>query len=278
MPEGDTIAYAARRMRPVLEGHVPDEIRTPHARHALDRWPSRLSGRRVVGVDTHGKHLFIRFEGDLVIHSHLGMTGLWGVYGGGRAGQRPASRPGSPEWAGPASSGWGRSSGRAWLVLSRAGHDVVEFDGPLLELITEGRRRFDQRLAALGPDVLAERFDHELFLRRMRADDPTRAFGDALLDQRNVAGIGNIWKAEGCWEAAIDPWRPVSAVSDADACAVIEAVRPRMARSATDGPRAIQPRVYRKVGQPCARCGAPIRSSGQGDANRTTYWCQGCQR
>ena len=141
-----------------------------------------------------------------------------------------------------------------------------------------GRRRFDQRLAALGPDVLAERFDVELFLRRMRADDPTRAFGDALLDQRNVAGIGNIWKAEGCWEAAIDPWRPVSAVSDADACAVIEAVRPRMARSATDGPRAIQPRVYRKVGQPCARCGAPIRSRTQGDANRTTYWCEACQR
>jgi endonuclease-8 len=258
VPEGDTIAYAARRMRPVLEGHVPDEIRTPHARHALDRWPSRLSGRRVVGVETHGKHLFIRFEGDLVIHSHLGMTGLWGVYGaGGR---------------------WGRSPGRAWLVLSRAGYEVVEFDGPLLELITEGRRRFDQRLAALGPDVLAERFDSELFLRRMRADDPTRAFGDALLDQRNVAGIGNIWKAEGCWEAAIDPWRPVSAVSDADACAVIEALRPRMARSAADGPRAIQPRVYRKVGQPCPRCGAPVRSRGQGDANRTTYWCEGCQR
>jgi endonuclease VIII len=258
VPEGDTIAYAAARMRPVLEGHVPEEIRTPQPRHALDRWPSRLSGLGVVGVDTHGKHLFIRFDGDLVIHSHLGMSGAWGVYGLG--------------------SRWGRSARRAWLVLSRAGHEVVEFDGPLLELITEGRRRFDQRLAALGPDVLAVEFDRELFLRRLRADDPTRPFGDALLDQRNVAGIGNIWKAEGCWEAEIDPWRALGKVTDEEAMAVIEAVRPRMALSAREGPRSIQPRVYRRMGRPCPRCGTPIASRGQGDANRTTYWCQGCQR
>jgi endonuclease VIII len=258
VPEGDTIAYAAARMRPVLVGHVPQEIRTPQARHALDRWPDRLSGRQIVALDTHGKHLFMRFEGDLMIHSHLGMTGVWGVYGNGRR--------------------WGRSARRAWLVLSRAGHDVVEFDGPLLELITEGRRRFDQRLAALGPDVLAVEFDRELFLRRLRAEDPTRPFGDALLDQRNVAGIGNIWKAEGCWEAEIDPWRAVGQVSDAEAMAVIESTRPRMARSAREGPRSIKPRVYRRVGQPCYRCGTPIGARGQGDANRTTYWCQGCQR
>jgi endonuclease VIII len=258
VPEGDTIAYAANRMRPVLEGHVPDEIRTPHPRHAFDRWPARLSGRRVVAIDTHGKHLFLRFDGDLVIHSHLGMSGVWGVYSGSRR--------------------WGRSANRAWLVLSRAGSDVVEFDGPLLELITEGRRRFDQRLAALGPDVLAEQFEFERFRQRLREDDQTRAFGDALLDQRNVAGIGNIWKAEGCWEAGIDPWRPLSGVSDAEAIAVIDAVRPRMAESALEGPRSIKPRVYRQVGRPCPRCGKPIRARGQGDANRTTYWCQGCQR
>ena len=75
--------------------------------------------------------------------------------------------------------------------------------------MTEGRVRFDQRLAGLGPDVLAAEFDSERFIARLRADDPTRPFGDALLDQRNVAGIGNIWKAEGCWEA---PGRPVAPV------------------------------------------------------------------
>jgi len=257
MPEGDTIAYAANRMRPVLEGRVPDEILTPQPRHALDRWPSRLEGRAVRSVDTHGKHLFLRFEGDLVLHSHLGMVGVWGVYGPGRR--------------------WGRSARRAWIVLRAGGHEVVEFDGPLLELLTEGRTRLDQRLSALGPDVLDVPFDMAGFLKRLRSDDPTRPLGDALLDQRNVAGIGNIWKAEGCWEAGVDPWRALGNVDDSEVVAIIEAVRPRMRRSALEGPRAIEPRVYRLAGRPCPRCGARISARGQGEANRTTYWCPGCQ-
>jgi endonuclease-8 len=155
---------------------------------------------------------------------------------------------------------------------------VVEFKGPLLELVTEGRTRFDQRLSALGPDVLAPEFDTERFLTRLRSDDPTRPLGDALLDQRNVAGIGNIWKAEGCWEAEVDPWRRVGEVSDAEVMAVIDRVRPRMQRSGDRGPRAITPRVYRRTGQPCPRCGTRVTARGQGDANRNTYWCPGCQR
>src|SRR6185503_18106317 len=99
---------------------------------------------------------------------------------------------------------------------------------PVLELMTEGRTRFDQRLAALGPDVLAEpAFDEAAFLKRLRADDPTRAIGDALLDQRIVAGLGNIWKAEGCWGARLDPWRRVRDVSDDEALTAIADVRPR---------------------------------------------------
>jgi endonuclease VIII len=257
MPEGDTIAYAAHRMRPALEGHVPDAIRTPQPRHALDRWPERLSGRTVTEIRTHGKHLFLRFEGDLTIHSHLRMTGTWGVYPPGRR--------------------WNRSPRLAWLVVERGGHQVVQFNGPLLELLTDSRTRFDQRLAALGPDVLAAEFDFDGFLRRLRADDYTRGIGDALLDQRNLAGIGNIWKAEGCWEAAIDPWRPVSAVSDDDARAVIERLRPRMLVSAQTGRMAGEPRVFRRNGRPCPRCGTTIRAKRQGDDNRTTFWCPGCQ-
>jgi endonuclease-8 len=186
------------------------------------------------------------------------MTGAWGVY-------RPGRR-------------WGRSPRRAWIVLGRAGYEVVEFDGPLLELLTESRTRFDQRLAALGPDVLADEFDSVVFLARVRGDDPTRPLGDALLDQRNVAGIGNLWKAEGCWEAQVDPWRPIASVSDEELMHIIERTRPRMALSGRDGPRTIEPRVYGKSGQPCPRCGTRIRARGQGDANRTTYWCPGCQR
>jgi endonuclease-8 len=162
-------------------------------------------------------------------------------------------------------------------VFRSAGHEVVQFDGPLLELMTEARTRFDQRLAALGPDVLAVEFDRERFLARLRGDDQTRALGDALLDQRNVAGIGNIWKAEGCWEAGIDPWRRLGEVSDDEAVGIIDAMRPRMMRSAEFGHREIKPRVYGHSGRPCPRCGGPIVARGQGDANRTTYWCPWCQ-
>jgi endonuclease-8 len=254
MPEGDTIAWAANRIRPALEGQVPDEILTPQPRHAMDRWPQRLAGRRVERVDTHGKHLFIRFEGGLTLHSHLGMTGRWLV------------------------ARTGRTSRRAWIVLRAGDQWVVELDGPTLELMTDSRTRFDQRLAALGPDVLAERFDTARFLSRLRSDDQTRALGDALLDQRNVAGLGNIWKAEGCWEATIDPWRPLSGVTDSEALSVIDGVRPRMLRSAVRSPRAIEPQVYGRAGRPCPRCGGTVQARGQGDANRTTYWCQRCQR
>ncbi len=257
MPEGDTIAYAASRMRPVLVGVVPDEILTPQPRHQLDQWPERLADRAVSEVRTHGKHLFIAFEGDLVIHSHLRMTGAWGVY--------------------PVDRRWRRGRSRAWLIVRSQGHDVVEFDGPLLELLTEGRTRFDKRLAELGPDVLAPEFDAARFLARLRADDQTRGIGDALLDQRNVAGIGNIWRSEGCWAAAVDPWRAVRMVSDAEAVAIIEQLRPAMLAAARAGQMERRPRVFRRNGRPCPRCGTEIRARGQGDDNRTTFWCPGCQ-
>jgi endonuclease-8 len=259
VPEGDTIRHAVNRMRPVLEGRVPEEILTPQPRHAMDRWPQRLAGRAVRAVDAHGKHLFVRFDGDLTLHSHLRMTGTWGVYERGRR--------------------WRRSPRRAWLVLRTPTHDVVEFDGPVLELMTESRTRFDRRLATLGPDVLAEpRFDSEGFLRRLREDDPTRGIGDALLDQRIVAGIGNLWKAEACWEVRVDPWRPAGEVSDAEALAIVAAARSRMQESARTGHQDRHRRVFDRAGLPCARCGERIQGRGQGDGNRITYWCPGCQR
>jgi endonuclease-8 len=163
-------------------------------------------------------------------------------------------------------------------VLRARGQEVVEFDGPVLELMTGGRTRFDQRLAALGPDVLAAEFDDARCLRRLREDDPTRAVGDALLDQRIVAGIGNIWKAEGCWGAGLDPWRPLREVADEEFLAVISNVRPRMLRAVAAPHKDTTDRdVYGRGGRPCPRCGTAIRARGQGDDNRTSYWCPGCQ-
>jgi endonuclease-8 len=254
VPEGDTIHYAANRIRPVLAGHVPDVLETPHPRFARARWDERLAGRAVTAVDAYGKHLFLRFEGGLTIHSHLRMTGAWRVLDGRYP--RPRS---------------------AWLAIRRGAREVVQLKGPVLELMTESRTRFDQRLATLGPDILAPEFDGERFLRRLRDDDPTRPIGDALLDQRTIAGIGNLWKVEGCFEARIDPWRPAGEVSDADALAIVEGIRPRMQQSALDGKQVRHKRIYGTAGRPCPRCGTLIRSRGQWEDNRTTYWCPACQ-
>jgi endonuclease-8 len=254
VPEGDTIHYAASRMRPVLEGHVPDAIATPHPRFGRDRWPERLAGRAVRAVDVHGKHLFLRFEGGLVVHSHLRMTGSWKVR----------------EAGGPAPSS-------AWLVLRRGDREVVQLRGPVLELMTESRTRFDQRLAGLGPDILAPELDEAAFLRRLRHDDPTRGIGDALLDQRTIAGIGNLWKVEGCFAAGIDPWRAVRDVTDEEALRIVRSVRPLMQESAEHGMQDAYRTIYAKSGQPCPRCGARIRVRGQWDDNRPTFWCEGCQ-
>ncbi len=258
MPEGDTIHHAANRIRPVLQGQLPQEIRTPHPRLRSERWPERLAGRLVESVDAHGKHLFLRFSGGLLIHSHLRMTGAWGV---SRRGER-----------------WRRAPRRAWLVLRAGEHEVVQFDGPLLELMSAERARSDPRLARLGQDVIGDSFDEQLFLRRLREDDPTRPIGDALLDQRTLAGIGNLWKAESCFAAAVNPWRETGRVPDHEALAVVGFARERMAQSARDGFEARPRAVYGHAGRPCPRCGTTIRQREQGDENRLTFWCPGCQR
>lgn len=256
MPEGDTIHHAAGRLRAALVGRAIVSIDTPNARHAHDHWPQRLAGRSVRSVDAHGKHLLVRFEGGLTLHSHLRMGGKWGVY------ERGAR--------------WRRSPHRAWLVLRTPDHDVVQFDGPVLELMTDSRTRFDQRLAALGPDILAPELDEAAFLARLRAGDQTRDIGDALMDQRTIAGIGNIWKSESCHLAGIDPWRAVTDVTDDEALAIVHAGRPAMQRSVEHGFHR-DPQIYERAGRPCPRCGALIRARGQGDDNRTTYWCSRCQ-
>jgi endonuclease-8 len=269
MPEGDTIHHAARRVGAALVGSEIRSIETPQPRHAADRWPERLAGRAVRSVDAHGKHLFVRFSGGLTLHSHLRMGGAWGVY--------------------PRGGRWHRSPRRAWLVIRTDEHDVVQFDGPVLELMTDARTRFDRRLAQLGPDLLDPRFDEARYLRRLREDDPTRRVGEALLDQRNVAGIGNIWKNEGCFIAGVDPWRRVRELTDEQALALVRGIRPLMAASAQRGGRRIttfdgpaernewRTWVHERAGLPCRRCGAPIAARGQGDDNRTTFWCPACQ-
>ncbi len=258
MPEGDTIHYAANRIRPILEGHVPDEIRTPHMRFRRDRWPERLRGQAVRKVDARGKHLMIRFANGLTIHSHLRMTGSWQTL--------------------PIGAQWRRSPKAAWLVLRRGDREVVQFNGPVLELMTDGRTRLDQRIAGLGPDCVAkEPFDERRYLIRLRETDPTRGIGDALLDQRIVAGMGTVWRTEACWRAEVDPWRPVADIAEDEALRLVHAVRPLMQKSSMDGFQNRDIHCYNRGGAKCLRCGTTILSAGQGDNDRRLYWCPGCQ-
>jgi endonuclease-8 len=243
MPEGDSLHRAARRLQPLVGQRLQAE--SPHPRAAVTGVAERVDGLRLEGVEAVGKNLLLRFEGGVVLRSHLRMRGRWFV--------RPRGSP---------------ILGRPWLVLRGDRLEAVQVNGPVLELHQRAVRR-------LGPDILARPPDLDTMIARLRGQHPTRAVGDALLDQRLVAGIGNMWKAEALWRAGVSPWRPVGEVSDDELRGVLEETA-RMMRASVEGERDGRA-VYRKAGRPCPRCGEAIRSRGQGDENRIAYWCPGCQ-
>jgi endonuclease-8 len=157
--------------------------------------------------------------------------------------------------------------GTPWLVLRGRTRQAVLWNGPVLEL-TRGR---SPAVARLGPDIMAEPPDFDGMVVRLRAARQSREVGEALLDQRLVAGIGNMWKAEALLAARTSPWRRLSELDDNALRRVLEAAAQLM--RAGRGRR----RVYRRAGRPCGVCGARIHSYAQGDEARTAYWCPGCQ-
>jgi endonuclease VIII len=244
MPEGDAIHRAARRLQ-VLVGQEL-EVETPHPRAAVKQLAPRLDGRQLEGVEAIGKNLLFRFEGGLVLRSHLRMSGRWRVLG------RDAPVFGKP-----------------WLVLKGERHAGVLWGGPVLEL--------DRGVALrLGPDILAEPPDYDAMHARIRRERGERQLGDALLDQRLVSGIGNIWKVESLWAERISPWRRLTEVSDDELRAVLEEAH-RLMRARVEGVP-YRATIYRRKGHMCPRCGTPIKSWPQGDDARMTYWCPKCQR
>lgn len=251
MAEGDIILRLARRLDAALAGElIAVAAPNPRGRAA---GVERLDGTRFDGAEARGKHLLLHF-GRLVLHSHLGMSGGWHLY-----------RRNEP---------WRRPRSLAWVVLAGDSQEAVQFGGPTLRVMRNERLRRDPQLSRLGPDLLAADFDPASVVAAMRVD-PSHEVGDALLDQSLVAGIGNIFKSEACFEARVDPRRPVGDLSEDELAAVLAAARTQMLSAAASGRH--HPAIYRRRG-PCPRCGTPISSRGQGDANRTTYWCPGCQR
>lgn len=251
MSEGDTILRAGRRIEAALGGQTLSVVAGNDRGRAAG--VERLDGRRLESVETHGKHLLFRFD-DCVLHSRLGISGTWHLY-----------RRGEP---------WRKQRSAAWVVLAGKDAEAVQFGGPALRVLPAGRLRRDPVLARLGPDVLAPGFDLEGAVRAFRAA-PERELGDALLDQRLVAGIGNIFKSEACFAARVDPWCPIGDLADADLRRTLEAARSLMQESVAAGRPG--PAVYERARGPCPACGSRIEARGQGDANRRTWWCPRCQ-
>ena len=244
MPEGDALHRAARRLQ-VLVGQKL-EVETPHPRAAVKQLAPRLDGRRLDSVEAIGKNLLLRFEGGIVLRSHLRMKGRWLVF------RRESQIFGTP-----------------WLVLRGEDYVGAMFNGAVLELDRGIARR-------LGPDILADPPDFDGMRTRLRSEQQQRAVGDALLDQRFVAGIGNLWKAESLWAARVSPWKPLANVSDQELLDTLQQAH-RLMRGRLDGVQG-HAQVYRRKGRPCPRCRTPIRSWPQGDDARMAYWCPECQR
>jgi endonuclease-8 len=254
MAEGDSILRLARRLSETLSG-TQVSVRTPGARRPDGLPATELDGRVLEHVESRGKHLLFHFAGEVALHSHLGMRGSWQIYTRGERWRRPARD--------------------AWIALAGDGAEAVNFGGSRMRIAREGQLLHDPRLARLGPDLLADDFDSEVAMARLRSPGPDLTLGEALLGQRLVAGIGNIFKSEGCFEAGIDPNRGIGSLSDEELATVLGATRRLMLEAAETGR---QPhRVYRRPGMPCPRCGTKILSAAQGDSARITYWCPHCQ-
>lgn len=273
MPEGDTLQRVAAGLRPHLVG------RTVTGARARVPGPQvgRVVGTTITAVDALGKNLLIRFDNGLELRTHLRLHGSWHRY-------RPGER-------------WRRPAGRAALVLEVPGAVAVCFDAPVVELFEQRAEALHRSLGRLGPDLLDPAFDGAEAMRRLRAPERARvSIAEALLDQRAVAGIGNVYKNEVCWIERVRPFAAVVEVDDATLGRLLTTARRplvansearpgagvhRAARETTDGQRlaAGEPLwVYGRTGRPCRRCRTPIRAVRQGsDLPRMTYWCPTCQ-
>jgi endonuclease VIII len=243
MPEGDSLHRIAGLLQPLVGERIAAE--SPHPQGLATGVARVVDGRVLEGVEAVGKHLLLRFEGGVVLRSHLRIRGRWTFV-----------ERGTPV------------RGRPWLVLRGGRSEARQWNGPVLTLEARPVRR-------LGPDLLDEATEVAEVVRRVRGADPGRLVGEALLDQRLVAGIGNMWLAEALWQARVSPWRRVGEVADEELVVALEWAQERMRASAA-GVRTTRA-VYRKAGRPCPRCGTPVSSRGLGDANRTSYWCPACQ-
>jgi endonuclease VIII len=257
MPEGDVVWRTAQELHAALAGRalVRSDFRVP--RYAT----TDLTGRTVTETVSRGKHLLTRVDGDITVHTHLKMDGSWRV-----------SR----------TTGYRLSDHRIRLILANDQWQAVGSSLGIVEVLRTTAE--DAAVGHLGPDLLDPAFDAEEAVRRLRTD-PGRTIGEAVLDQRNLAGIGTIYRAETLFLRGISPWRPAGEIEDLPglvqlARRLLDANKDRTGTVTTGNPaRGQQLWVYGRAGSPCRRCGTVIRRAELGPAleERIAVWCPHCQ-
>jgi endonuclease VIII len=281
MPEGDTIYRAARTLHRVLAGKTVTRFESvfPAVTRIADDHP--IVGRTIEAVESRGKHILMVFSELLVLHTHMRMNGSWHIY--------------------PAGAPWQRPARDMRVLVGTADAVAVGFNVPIVELLTPRQLAQHEQLRALGPDLLgadnaaggAATFDRSEAIRRLRARDRD-AIGEALLNQRVAAGIGNVLKSEILFVARVNPFTPVARLSDADVDRILDVARELISANVMQPSQTLHPSigrrttrsmdpnakfwVYGRGGKHCRRCGAIVQSRKTGLESRLTYWCPTCQR
>jgi len=272
MPEGDTIFRAARTLHTFMAGHLVTRFESmfPALNRIADDRP--IVGRTIESVSARGKHLLMTFSGDLVLRTHMRMNGSWHIY--------------------PAGAPWKRPARDMRVLVCTADACAVGFNIPVAELLTARELERHQTLRSLGPDLLAGSFDREEALRRMRQQSGV-PIAEVLLNQRVVAGMGNVFKSEVLFLAGVHPFSPVDTLTDADLERILDTALEQLAANVMDRSqtlslssgrrttRSLDPAenlwVYSRGNRPCRRCGTRILSKKTGLDARPTYWCPVCQ-
>jgi formamidopyrimidine-DNA glycosylase len=249
MPEGDTIFRTAEKLREALQGKRvvsarPDQLK-------------RLAGTTVSDVQPVGKHLMIRFDNGLALHTHMRMRGVWQVYPRGQKAPRP-------DW-------------QLKAILETDDLVAACFAAPVVELIRDEA----SHVGHLGPDILGDDWDVKSVVKRARSRG-TAAIGEVLLDQRVTAGIGNVYRCEALWQLKVNPWKPTDQLADDELASLFEVARQAMRTNRGRDQRRRFPgygrgAVHGRGGRPCPRCGTLIKVRALGEHSRLAYWCPACQ-
>ena len=274
MPEGDTIFRAARTLHRALAGKTVVRFQTVLTQLERVHIDTPIVGRTIERVESRGKHLLMYFSGDLILRTHMRMNGSWHIY-------RPGER-----WQVPARD--------MRVLVATDDFEAVAFRVPIAEFRSASALKRDRAIESLGPDLLDPDADLDDAVGRLRARGAL-PIADALLDQRALAGIGNVYKSESLFVAGVSPFASVASLSDETLRAIVDTARTQLkanTRDPLEAPvaawrgmrrttRSDRPEgrlwVYGRAGEPCRRCGTSIVIAKQGEDARLTYYCPKCQ-